>query len=380
MFSSNTNAASGHGAPNIPNIRIVTHNGVSEVVPANAVLRVHDRAQNHTQEITAADLAMTHRLRAPRPDGSFQVGDVRYGFTERPGADGIDLNLPLFAGLVGVWLADGTANSPGIHTCLRDVEAVRSWLAGHGVQVGAIKPAAGQESAGFALPGIRRVLLDMGLLQRSAHKASYYVKNPHIPDMYMDASREDRANLLRGLMAGDGSVTKGGRCIYSTVSERLAKDVHQLVLSLGARATLKARVRKYSRQDGTTPVEYQVSFTPPARAEFVMVTPHQMGRQIRHWKRVADKPSRLTVEHITTAEVTYEPTTHHCGLPIVGWTEGVDIDSLVEAQAQQAMIWVQSCALVEAILAGAADVTTADDHTGDAEVIPLRSVAPDAVA
>lgn len=83
--------------------------------------------------------------------------------------------------------------------------------------------------------------------------------NKHIPDAYKHASIDQRLALLQGLMDTDGTVNatghKDGRgagmslCEFSVTSERLARDVHELLLGLGikvtfreGRATLKGRV------------------------------------------------------------------------------------------------------------------------------------------
>ena len=72
--------------------------------------------------------------------------------------------------------------------------------------------------------------------------------NKHIPERYLHASVAQRLALLQGLMDTDGTVSTGGsgtgqgsgaaRCEFSVVSERLAKDVRELLLGLGIKVTL----------------------------------------------------------------------------------------------------------------------------------------------
>lgn len=59
----------------------------------------------------------------------------------------------------------------------------------------------------------------------------------HIPRLYLRASAEQRAELLRGLMDGDGCIGTNGRCEYSTVSGGLAGAVMELAYSLGLKPT-----------------------------------------------------------------------------------------------------------------------------------------------
>lgn len=69
--------------------------------------------------------------------------------------------------------------------------------------------------------------------------------NRRIPREYMYGSVEQRYDLLRGLMDTDGTVSKNNRCncSFSTNNELLAKDVQELVRSLGMRASVKRRIR-----------------------------------------------------------------------------------------------------------------------------------------
>ena len=75
-----------------------------------------------------------------------------------------------------------------------------------------------------------------------------------IPKLYMQGSECQRKDLLAGLMDTDGSCIKN-RTIFHTTSEQLARDVKELVQSLGGIAI----IRRYDRTDeGKTP-EYQVN-------------------------------------------------------------------------------------------------------------------------
>ena len=69
-----------------------------------------------------------------------------------------------------------------------------------------------------------------------------YIK--FIPQNYLYTSIEDRIALLNGLMDGDGSSDIKGNIEYSTTSYQLAKDIVDLVRSLGGLATFKKRTTK----------------------------------------------------------------------------------------------------------------------------------------
>lgn len=68
-----------------------------------------------------------------------------------------------------------------------------------------------------------------------------------IPEEYLLGSIQQRKELLAGLLDADGCCrkrTKSCSITYSTTSERLAKDVQQLVFSLGGAATIRSYKRK----------------------------------------------------------------------------------------------------------------------------------------
>lgn len=69
-------------------------------------------------------------------------------------------------------------------------------------------------------------------------------RDKFIPQMYLYASEDERLELLRGLIDTDGNVNCKGAVSFSTVSERLAKDVQELIWSLGYRCSFKLNIRK----------------------------------------------------------------------------------------------------------------------------------------
>lgn len=84
---------------------------------------------------------------------------------------------------------------------------------------------------------IIRELKEVGLYGKKA-------LNKFIPDSYKRASYEDRILLLQGLFDSDGSCNwKGGSSygMYSTISEQLAKDVCEVIHSVGGNANMHAK-------------------------------------------------------------------------------------------------------------------------------------------
>ena len=80
-------------------------------------------------------------------------------------------------------------------------------------------------------------LRDMKLMGCGSH-------DKFIPYDYKYGSIDQRISLIQGLMDTDGYNDKGKNAEYSTVSEKLAKDVQEVLQSLGYTAKIKPRVTK----------------------------------------------------------------------------------------------------------------------------------------
>ena len=82
----------------------------------------------------------------------------------------------------------------------------------------------------------------------------------HIPAAYLRASVRQRRALLAGLLDTDGFVNRTGTVQFSVTNKRLATDAHELILSLGYRATMTTKhVRSRTEASSTA---YIVTFTP----------------------------------------------------------------------------------------------------------------------
>ncbi len=83
--------------------------------------------------------------------------------------------------------------------------------------------------------------------------------NKHIPLNYLRASEGQRRALLAGLLDTDGTVSAGGAIQFSVTNERLASDVHELIVSLGYRChTTTKRVKGRTEQSSTA---YTLNFS-----------------------------------------------------------------------------------------------------------------------
>ncbi|MEY2523687.1 MAG: replicative helicase, partial [Ilumatobacteraceae bacterium] len=130
------------------------------------------------------------------------------------------VSLPPY--VLGVWLADGHAASARITTSDQDIVM---W-------VEAETPDAGATAAALGALGV--------------------LHNRHIPAAYLRASIAQRRALLAGLMDTDGSVALRGNLQLAVTSEQLASDVHELVLSLGYRCTIRRTTAHGRAAEGST--------------------------------------------------------------------------------------------------------------------------------
>lgn len=86
---------------------------------------------------------------------------------------------------------------------------------------------------------IKQAIYDLGLISKKAEEK-------FIPNCYKYNSIENRLALLQGLMDTDGTIKENGEASFSTTSFQLAKDIQELVRSLGGRATIHSRDRRVS--------------------------------------------------------------------------------------------------------------------------------------
>ncbi len=77
--------------------------------------------------------------------------------------------------------------------------------------------------------------------------------NKHIPAAYLRASEVARRELLAGLMDTDGTVVRqGGSLQFAVTNERLARDVFELIVSLGYKCTWRTKPVKGRNPESST--------------------------------------------------------------------------------------------------------------------------------
>lgn len=130
---------------------------------------------------------------------------------------------------LGAWLGDGSSSSGSITVHPDDREILDNIAAG-GWPVRKLNPRYLWGIGDGSGKGKRGTSTFAGCL-----RALGVFGDKHVPTDYLTASVEQRLALLQGLMDTDGTVGAGAAPIaeFSVVCERLARDVHELLLSLG---------------------------------------------------------------------------------------------------------------------------------------------------
>lgn len=188
------------------------------------VMATEDLAQNLTNPVTGS-----RHLRIPNVEP-----------LDLPEAD-----LPIDPYVLGAWLGDGAAG--GGRIC-KPLPALFAEIARRGYKVG--DDTSGPDRAeARTIFGLRTQLRKAGLLN-----------NKHVPAAYLRASRQQRLDLLRGIMDTDGHWNpKRQRCVVNVTDERFANEVRELALSLGYGARTFATT---ATGFGRTVDAWQTWFTP----------------------------------------------------------------------------------------------------------------------
>ncbi len=146
------------------------------------------------------------------------------------------VELPIPPYTLGAWLGDGDSDSARLTMAIKDSQIAEE-IRDEGVAAEARKE---------HTPGIARMILgSSGRSQKSRNNSLQAVlrthnllKNKHIPPVYYRASYDQRMALLQGLMDTDGYVPKNGQCEIALCNGKLARDVYDLIITLGYKCTI----------------------------------------------------------------------------------------------------------------------------------------------
>lgn len=201
---------------------------------------------------------------------------------------------PLDAYTVGVLIGDGSTSQRHGVWITTDHEIIQG--------MSLPKPASLTRDEGiygdYFLPGLSRILRDLGLSEKKAEQKS-------IPEPLLHGSVGDRIALLQGLLDTDGAPvsSRGGASTsieYGTVSSRLSADVVELVQSLGGTASVQEKIPTFTHkgEKRVGQLYYRMCLHLPSG-----ITPFRLQRKLDRWvPRSKYEPSRSIVSIEGTGE------------------------------------------------------------------------------
>jgi len=156
-----------------------------------------------------------------------------------------EADLPVDPYVLGAWLGDGSSWH-GFITCAD--EDLFSHIADAGYKCIRYKTK-NNKALVYGIRGLITQLKKLGVY-----------RNKHIPMQYLRASKEQRLALLQGLMDTDGHARSHGGVEFTATNEVLAKNVRELILSLGWKASI--REGKATLNGEYISPKYRIVFTP----------------------------------------------------------------------------------------------------------------------
>ena len=180
-------------------------------------------------------------------------------------------HLPIDPYVLGLWLGDGSKEAGWIVVGDRDIDHVLAKLNSNN-QFDKITT----RRYPYTEATYITITSSLNPHTSSLHallKSSGLYKNKHIPEEYFTASREQRLELLRGLMDSDGYISKNGTAVFYSSDQTLYEDVFRLITELGYKTSTSSRL---GRLNGISKkICYGVNFKP---REAVATIPFKVNR------------------------------------------------------------------------------------------------------
>jgi hypothetical protein len=159
--------------------------------------------------------------------------------------DGAELNYAVDPYVLGVWLGDGNRHNGSICSGDEDLVGMVGLLEAAGESVSSRVTRTVNLITSHRVgdrPSLRGRLAEVGVLF-----------DKHIPEAYFHGSFKQRLALLQGLMDTDGTASRrhGGAVALDLHDEKLARDAHRLICSLGHKVALRSSVYRKGGQEFT---------------------------------------------------------------------------------------------------------------------------------
>lgn len=168
-----------------------------------------------------------------------------------------DAELPINPYLLGVLLGDGCISNKTINIASGDnsliKECSRILENDHEQQLKYYHPKTNNGCSWVVSSATKNAVIDNSIRYNLQQLNLYGCKSDtkFIPPEYLEGtSKQQKIDLLAGLLDTNGTVNKTENVSFCSISEQLAKDVQYLVRSLGGKATITTRNPFYTNKDG----------------------------------------------------------------------------------------------------------------------------------
>ena len=162
----------------------------------------------------------------------FRVGRTRYAINVTEPLELPDKDLLIHPYVLGLWLGNGSHSCNALTINEDDEIELINNIRECRYNVYSSKASCKGKALTLRLSGNEPFITSI--------KRFNVFENKHIPDVYLRASKEQRLDLLRGLMDSDGHINKNGNCEFYNTNLTLIKQTYELLMTLG----IKARVTK----------------------------------------------------------------------------------------------------------------------------------------
>lgn len=208
------------------------------------------------------------------------------------------VDLPIDPYLLGMLLGDGTmvyANPRWTSTTVDGTEIVNRVADKTTDTIHRVTHNSSPDASRYALRGgqTQKALVELGL-------AGAWGIDKHIPEVYLRGSKEQRYELLRGLMDTDGCATKDGKNLFSSTSKQLIDAMVELVRSLGGTATVRPMHKSRREQNPHWAEAWFVAIRTPE-------CPFALSRKVARWK-----PPTQTYDRIDEVTATGQVVDQQC--------------------------------------------------------------------
>ena len=221
------------------------------------------------------------------------------------GVQGVYKELPIDPYVLGVWLGDGSSDGATITIGKRDITEMIDILKNQQTQFNKLTLHEYNADV-YTL----RISVNENIKTKSLSTLldnCNLKNNKHIPFEYLLSSRDQRLQLLQGLVDSDGYISKNGLCQFYNTNIELVKQTKQLVESLGYKVTYKEYVPKLYNVECSPaafitfkPIEYvcRLSF----KRNRIQVKPFEVQSKYRaqwHYIKNVEKVESVPVRCIT---------------------------------------------------------------------------------